>query len=104
MPFKPGQSGNPNGRPKLPWSIREPIKEYLRKHPDKKRAFVEKLMAMSLGGDINAMKLVMNYMDGMPNQQIEMSGAIDNPSISVLADSVKAIALGGKDVANVRNG
>lgn len=95
MPFKPGQSGNPNGRPKNPWSITDAMREYLRKHPDYKRKFVEKAVSMALAGDTKAMQLVWNYMNGMPNQQVDLNGdmknTIESSSLDKLADSIKSI-------------
>ena len=75
-PFKPGESGNPNGRPKKGESITDLMQETLQRHVDTKEGkvmlkdlFCKKLVEMGLKGDIQALKLIWNYIDGMPVQK-----------------------------------
>ena len=69
--FKPGQSGNPDGRPKKGYSITEWFKEMLASKPEVKDAIGKSIMKKALEGDVTAQKLVWSYMDGMPSQAIE---------------------------------
>jgi hypothetical protein len=69
--FRPGQSGNPKGRPSKGYSITEMMKEMLGSDPEIKKSLGERIIALALKGDIAAIKLVWNYMDGMPKQTIE---------------------------------
>jgi hypothetical protein len=74
--FKPGQSGNPGGRPKREWSwsglLAEAMEEELIAKDGSKgkaKAFViKRLVRMAIEGDIAAQKEIMNRMDGMPHQ------------------------------------
>lgn len=72
--WKPGESGNPNGRPKKGYSITEMMQEMLANEPDKKRALGEAILAKAMSGDVAAQKAIWNYMDGMPTQGLELTG------------------------------
>lgn len=75
--FKPGQSGNPAGRPKGSVSITAMIKKKLQEMPpDKKKTYleyvVEKILSKALvDGDPQMLKLIWQYVDGMPIQKVE---------------------------------
>jgi len=76
--FKPGQSGNPNGRPKGSGiSITTAIKKELEKVPKGQTAtylelIVKRILKNAIeDGDQNAIKQIWNYIDGMPKQSIE---------------------------------
>lgn len=77
--FKPGQSGNPGGRPKRGWSwaslFEEAAEEELTtkdgKITDKAKKFIaKKIVRMAVDGDIAAIKEIINRMDGMPQQKL----------------------------------
>lgn len=78
-PFKKGQSGNPNGRPPKGYSITETFKEMFKSDPDIKRDLAEKILEKARKGDVTAQKLIWNYMDGMPKQGVEVTGADGGP-------------------------
>ena len=67
--FAKGTSGNPRGRPPKGQSITEMIRSKL----DRDR-FVSTLLTLAYGGDLTAIKLVLNYVDGLPTQVIEQQG------------------------------
>ncbi len=67
-PFKPGQSGNPKGRPPKGYSITETFREMLKAQPDIKQALATKVLQAAIKGDLAAIKLLWQYMDGMPPQ------------------------------------
>ncbi len=62
-PFKPGQSGNPGGRP------RDVITTMLREMIDVKR-FVEAVLTLAYVGDVPAIREVYRRMEGEPLQRI----------------------------------
>ena len=84
-------SPNPNGRPKKEFSITNTIKEYLDETAEirkgrgkaaqteqKKRAdiLVETLFKMAAKGDINALKYLIDRVEGKPLQAVEQSGEL----------------------------
>jgi len=86
--WEPGESGNPNGRPPKEISLTELAKQYLRKEltneKDEKKLlkeiFIEKVFNMAIAGDISAIKLLFNYVEGMPSQSIKYQDlSIKNP-------------------------
>ena len=64
-PWKPGQSGNPSGRPKS-----KPITDALLAAVDPK-AFAEKLVSLAMRGDIRAISEVLDRIEGKAQQSIE---------------------------------
>lgn len=79
-PFKPGVSGNPNGRPKKEYCLTDILKEQgniedavneVGTKVSRKNAIAEKLWGMATGGDVVAIKYLMDRVDGKPLQQIE---------------------------------
>jgi len=71
--FKPGQSGNPNGRPKgAGISITTAIKRELEKIPEGQKAtyldlLVKKILKKGIiDGDNQTQKNIWNYVDGLP--------------------------------------
>ena len=73
--IKKGEIRNPYGRPKKNESITELVKKFLRSKPKGqkrtyKEMFVERVTALALKGDLTAIKLIWNYLDGMPQQTI----------------------------------
>jgi len=73
-PWKPGQSGNPGGRPKKKL-IDEALEELLATN-DSALAFLiaSKLVARAKRGDIRAIQLVMERVQGKPKAKMELSG------------------------------
>lgn len=68
--FEPGKSGNPNGRPPKGYSITEMMKEMLKADPDLKKAIGKTIAKKALEGDLTAIKTLWQYMDGMPEQNV----------------------------------
>jgi len=79
-PFKKGQSGNPKGRPKGTVSITTEIKKKLDEvAPGQKRTYLEllimKVLKRAMADESDAMmRLIWNYVDGLPRQRMEMEG------------------------------
>ncbi len=72
-PFKPGQSGNPGGRPKGT-SVTAVLRELLdQAGPDSVAA---PLLELAQGGDIQAIKVLLDRTEGKVKEQLEHSGAV----------------------------
>lgn len=85
--WKPGQSGNPKGAPIRKDSITHLMREFLKQSPEGKKVtykelFIKKAFQKALGGDITAMKLIWNYIDGLPTQNLNIGGQLDNPLLT----------------------
>ena len=80
--WKPGQSGNPNGRPPAGWSWAEMLREMGDKTKygtgkTYKEIMGKKLWEECIRGNVHAMKALMNRMDGLPKQAHEFEGALN---------------------------
>lgn len=71
--FKPGNNANPNGRPKKGYSVTEHVKALLEKDPKTMDDIVEKITTAAKQGDMAAIKVLWNYMDGMPLQATDIT-------------------------------
>ena len=86
---KKGAEANPNGRPKKGYSITEWFQEMLKSNPETRDAIGASIAAKALEGDPAAIKLIWNYMDGMPKQGIDLtSGGKPIPLLTGIADDV----------------
>lgn len=87
MTFKPGQSGNPGGRPKKGFSIREHLRGMMGEEvtipgkdgkPDtvltKGAIISSKLFQAAASGDLTAIKMCLDNIDGPPAQRLEHTG------------------------------
>lgn len=78
MPWEKGKSGNPKGRApnqeSLAGIMRELLEEKRSKkgRKTKKRALLEKVFTKAIGGDVACMRMIWEYYDGKPKQQIEI--------------------------------
>jgi hypothetical protein len=77
--WKPGESGNPAGRPKKGYSITEAFKSMFEAEPNTKAQVVDVIKQKALQGDTAALKMVWEYMDGKPTQGVEVSGKDGGP-------------------------
>lgn len=90
--FKPGQSGNPQGRPKGSLNSKTILKKWLstmteRKNPITKQienmpvleAATLSVIGKALQGDVYAFNSLIDRMEGKPNQRIEATGAEGGP-------------------------
>lgn len=86
MPFKPGQSGNPTGRPKGIKDRRVALREKLLPHADQ---LIEMVTTFAKSGDMAAMKIVMDrIIPPLKEEPIHVS----IPKIESAEDCVKAQA------------
>lgn len=70
---KRGAEANPNGRPKKGYSITETVKEMFGNEPKAKQALARVILTKALDGDIAAIKILWQYMDGMPQQNVNLT-------------------------------
>ena len=67
--WKPGQSGNPNGRPRKGYSITDTIRNMMETvDKDVKKDLGNMILQKALKGDLKAAELIWAYMDGKPIQ------------------------------------
>ena len=83
MPWVKGQSGNPGGRPKKPFAFITVIEEVLKeKGPDgieNRRAIVRKLVEVARDGNLEAIKILLERVDGKAVERKEISGIAGGP-------------------------
>ncbi len=85
--FKKGQSGNPGGRPidSITHLIKKKLAEVMPYENNRERkryidAILEKIMANAIiEGDAQTIKMIWNYIDGMPDQRHKVEGADGGP-------------------------
>ena len=101
--WEAGKSGNPGGRPKdriRPALVLEAMRTVKRNKVDvtQAQALAENLFRLALSNRqvaVPAAKLILEYIDGKPTQQIDVSGQIDH----VQLDSARTLlrVVGGLD-------
>lgn len=67
-PFKPGESGNPKGRPKKGETFTDALREKM-----SKELLADKLYALVQDGDLGAIKYAYDRVDGRPKETIEQT-------------------------------
>lgn len=90
--FKPGQSGNPKGRPRTPEGLREALTElFTSEHQGKPalEAILYKLLEKAIKGDIRAAEALLDRAYGKPRQAIDHTtgGHTFAPVITVLTQA-----------------
>lgn len=70
---------NKDGRPPKGYSITEWFKNMLNSKPEVKDAIGKSIMKKALEGDTTAQKMVWQYMDGMPKQNVTLEGNENKP-------------------------
>lgn len=71
--WKPGQSGNPNGRPKKGTALTDIMREMFVENGAIPKAIVAKLLQMAAGGDIAAIREVLDRIEGKPMQATDIT-------------------------------
>lgn len=75
MPFKPGQSGNPGGRPSTRKAELDKLLAEVWKTPSRRKV-LKKLVEDAEQGDHDARTLLLAYAYGKPKDDVEHSGAL----------------------------
>jgi hypothetical protein len=78
--YKPGQSGNPNGRPKKG----KTLTDIIRAKVDKDK-FAEAVLNKAYEGDVTAQKLILSYLDGNPVQPVDNNNS-GEVTINIIRD------------------
>lgn len=76
--FQPGQSGNPAGRPKKGTALADLLATALKAKGDdgipKRKAVIDTLIKLALAGDLDAIKVILDRVDGKVVERLEHSG------------------------------
>jgi len=81
-PIKKGETRNPGGRPKMPWTFmglyRKELEKLLtikgsNKKVKAKHAMAARIVRMAIEGDINAIKEIANRIEGFPKQPTDLT-------------------------------
>lgn len=94
--FPPGVSGNPKGRPPGSQNMATKFKALLETLPDGEQESYEKLLLKRIlkkavvDGNDNTIKLIWNYMDGMPKQQNIHEHHVGDKTLQDLFDEAEA--------------
>jgi hypothetical protein len=98
MPWKPGQSGNPNGRPKKEFAFKTAIIQALRvKGPDGvpyRRRIARKLVELADQGNIEAIKILLERVDGKVVERREIAGPEGAPLELRVVERIVRVAEG----------
>ena len=89
IPFKPGQSGNPKGKPKGTMSLTANLRKLMEKEIDVtdpitketgKKKIGEiinlRLIANAIKGDARSIKLVQERLEGKPSQEVNLNAKV----------------------------
>ena len=93
VPFQKGQSGNPGGRPKG-MSLVAQLKEELLKPASgsttttNKEMVAHKLVQMAIAGDVPAIRLCFEYIDGKATQPVEHSGEMEIITVEKIRQAI----------------
>lgn len=78
MPFKEGESGNPNGRPKSDKQFRDALTLAIKRTDGDKSKLdrvADALIDKALTGDVPAINAIADRLDGKANQAVEVTHA-----------------------------
>lgn len=76
---------NRAGRPPKGHAITDVIREMMEATPDIKRELAQKILELAMGGDIAALKLLWNYLEGMPRQTIGIDDEREREQIDAVS-------------------
>ena len=75
--WKPGESGNPAGRPRKALSITKELRDYLVKHPETIKQIIRSLLDMVVKRhNVQAMQELLNRIDGKVAEKHELEGVL----------------------------
>lgn len=77
--WKPGASGNPSGKSKMKL-LSDDLRRLLTQNPARIRRVTEKLVEMAEEGDLTAIQMVFDRLEGKPHQSIEIDQTVTQAS------------------------
>lgn len=86
-PFKPGQSGNPGGRPKKPMVDRMLEEALTSNDSETAKAIADKLISMATHGSLSAIKLISERTEGKPGRN---AAEADQKDIQLTKEQIHA--------------
>ena len=93
--IKPGEIRNSNGRPKKERCLTALMEEYLESTDDsekqRKCRLIEKIYELAMEGDTVCLKMILNYIDGMPKQSIAVEGSAEENPILIALQNMKGV-------------
>ena len=97
-PFKPGESGNPNGRPRKGNTLTDALRAAFEEHDEKGRSYKEVLaekmreQAVKKGRE-TTQRYIYDRLDGKPTQEIKVQSdaAIDAPIILHVGATIRVV-------------
>lgn len=90
MPWAKGQSGNPNGRKALQPELAPAIRAVLRRKVSStdsrtnKQAVAEALVSLAIAGDVQAIRTVLERVDGKVPEPVQLTGDQGGPLVFTL--------------------
>lgn len=87
--FKPGQSGNPNGRPKKLPKLDDLLADILGEEKDgitAAEAILKRLRVQAAQGNLKAAEILLDRAYGKARQSVEVSGNADQPLVIKFPD------------------
>ena len=95
--FKPGKSGNPKGRPPKEYCLTDILKDQGNledvesgdKKISRKQAIAQKLWAMAMSGDVQAMKYLYDRVDGRPRESVDVNNTGEFSLLAILNQAHK---------------
>lgn len=88
--FGPNNIANPNGRPKKGLTLtdiaKQILEETLPSGVTRKQALMSKVAQLAYEGNETMIKLLWNYVDGLPTQRLEHTGAEGNEIKIIIKD------------------
>ena len=96
MPFEPGKSGNPGGRPKtkeFASGLRLALKRVDENDPDKRtkiQQIIDKAVELAVSGEIAMIREIMDRLDGKVPQGV-IGGDDDDPAINFVGRIIREI-------------
>lgn len=91
-PWKPGQSGNPSGRPKKDRALTAALDAELDKkigRKTKRQLVAEKVLGLALDGDMTAVKFLADRTEGLPVQPYRFDDDDLHQQASALAEETE---------------
>ena len=87
--WKPGQTGNPGGRPRGALSLVDTLKQYLNDHPQERVNIIESLIKQAKLGNNQSIKEILDRIDGKVAETHRIEGELPIKIVFVPANSLE---------------